>query len=196
VLEAFRQHPQPSRRAPVSREGFLPHFKRSYAESMNWRLKKGGVSRDEIRRHTESRGQPVTEEVIEEVYKKQRIAHVAELKRACLAQYLDEQQISPADWERIQDRAVVIPETLETDELVETLETALVCTLDQEQRHALRQLRKHNAQTALDIVDEILIGNVAALDLEKHGEVQEPVRAYVLLTPAHEEAAAAVSACA
>ena len=124
------------------------------------------------------------------------MAHVAELKRACLAQYLDEQQISPADWERIQGRAVVIPETLETDELIETLETALVCTLDQEQRHALRQLRKHNAQTALDIVDEIVMGNVAALDLEKYGEVQEPVRAYVLLTPAREDAAAAVSACA
>ena len=68
--------------------------------------------------------------------------------------------------------------------------------LDQEQRHALRQLRKHNAQTALDIMDEILAGNIATLDLEKYGEVQEPVRAYVLLTPAHEDATAALSACA
>src|SRR5439155_22057557 len=104
------------------------------------------------------------------------------------------QQMPAAEWERVEARAVAIPETLETVELIEALEEAL--TLDQEQRHTLRQLRRPTGQTALDTVDEILARNTAALGLEKHGEVAEPVRAYVLLTPVREDAAEAVSACA
>ena len=194
VLDALKQHPQPVARVPVSADNFLPHFKRNYADGMNWRMKKGGVSREEIRRQAESQGKTVDEETINEVYKNMRETHLAELQRGCLAQYLDDQQIPAAQWERLQTRAVAIPETLETEELIQALEGVL--TLDQEQRHTLRQLRRHNGQTALDTVDEILARNTAALGLEKHGEVAEPVRAYVLLTPVHEDAVEAVSACA
>ena len=194
VLDALKQHAQPAPRVPVSAEQFLSHFKSSYAGSMNWRMKKGGVSREEIRRQAESKGKTLDEERLNEVYKNLRKAHMAELKRGCLAQYLDDSQIPAADWERLQARVVVIPETLDTEELIETLEEFL--TLDQEQRHTLRQLRSHTGQTALEIADEILLQNVAALGLEKHGEVREPVHAYILLTPAHEDTARALSACA
>src|SRR4051812_24881159 len=64
VLDALKANPQPTARVPVSPEEFLPHFKRSYAEGMNWRLKKGGASRGEIRRQAESRGKPVDEETV------------------------------------------------------------------------------------------------------------------------------------
>src|SRR5882724_2091050 len=125
VLEALKQHPQPAARVPVSADQFLPHFKRNYAEGMNWRMKKGGVSREEIRRQIESRGKTMDEETLNEVYQNMRKAHVAELQRGCLAQYLDEKQIPAAEWERAQARAVVIPETLETEELIEALEGVL-----------------------------------------------------------------------
>jgi hypothetical protein len=194
VLDALKAHPQPAPRLPVSRSEFVAHFKRNYAQGMNWRMKKGGVSRDEIRRQIKSRGKAVDEEVVNEVYRNMRKAHIAELKRGCLAQYLDEQQIPAAEWESLQPRVVVIPETLEAEELVETFEDAL--PLDQEQRHTLRQLRKQNWHTALETVDDILVHNVAALGLEKRGEVSEPVRAYVVLTPSHENAAKALAACA
>jgi hypothetical protein len=193
VLDALRREPQPAQRVPASADEFLPTFKHNYAEGMNWRMKKGGVSRDEIRRQVESKGKKADEEVINDVYKNMRQAHITELQRGCLAQYLDEQQIPAAEWERQQARALVIPETLETNELVEVLESAL--QLDQEQRHALRQLRGHTGQRALDTMDEILAQNVGALGLEKLGEVQEPVRAYVLLKPVREEAMKALAAC-
>jgi hypothetical protein len=195
VLEALKKEPQPPVRLPVSAEGFLPHFKRAYAEGMNWRMKKGGVSRDEIRRQAESKGKHLDEAAIDQVYERMRKAHVVELQRGCLAQYLDEQQMPAAEWERLRARAVAIPETLETDELIAALEGVL--TLDQEQRHALRQLRRHTGQTALDTVDEILGGDVGGLGLEKLGEVSEPVRAYVLVAPvsAHEETGKALVAC-
>jgi len=194
VLEAVKQHPQPVARVPVSAEKFLSHFKRSYAESMNWRMKKGGVSREEIRRQAESKGKTLDEESLNEIYKNLRNAHIEELKRGCLAQYLDELQIPAAEWERVQARAVVIPETLETAEVIQALEDVL--TLDQEQHHALRQLGSLTRQTALEIADEIMDRNIAALGLEKHGEVREPVRAYILLTPVYEDDAKALAACA
>lgn len=193
VLDALRREPQSVPRVPSSSDDFLPTFKRHYAEGMNWRMKKGGVSREEIRRQAESKGKKLDEDVINDVYKNMRQAHITELQRGCLAQFLDEQQIPAAEWERQQARAVVIPETLETNELVEVLEGAL--PLDQEQRHTLRQLRGHTGQRALDTMDEILAQNVGALGLEKLGEVQEPVRAYVLLMPAREDAVKALAAC-
>jgi len=192
VLDAVLKHPQSAPRVPVSHEGFLTHFKKSYADGVNWRMRKGGASRDEIRRQIVSKGNEVNEEVVENVYKNLRSAYVAEAQRACLAQYLDEQQIPAAEWEHLQSRAFVVPEILETEELIDVLQNAQ--PLDQEQRHALKQFRKSSPST-IEAIDEILVTDVAAMGLEKLGEVHEPVHAYVLLTPVRENAARAM-ACA
>jgi ribosome-binding protein aMBF1 (putative translation factor) len=192
VLDAVQKYPQSAPRVAVSPEGFLGHFNKSYAEGMNWRIKKGGASRDEIRRQIISKGDEVDEELVENVYKNLRRAHVAEAQRACLAQYLDEQKTPVAEWEHLQSRAVVVPEILETAELIDVLSNAQ--TLDEEQRQALGQFRKSSPST-LEAVDEILVTDVAAMGLEKVGEVHEPVHAYVLLTPVRENAAKAL-ACA
>jgi hypothetical protein len=192
VLEALRQQPQTAARVPVSAAEFLATFKRNYAEGMNWRMKKGGVSRDEIRRQAESRGNKLDEEAMDEAYKRLRKAHIVEPQRGCLAQYLDQEQILAAHWERELPRTLVIPETLDTGEVVEALEVALA--LNQEQRHTLRQLRGNKTQSALDSMDEILGQDVGALGLEKLGEVSEPVRAYVFMIPACEQPAKALTA--
>ncbi len=193
VLEAVRKHPQPAPRVPVSAGQFLSAFTRSYAEGMNWRMKKGGVSRDEIRRHAEHRGMKLDDEALDAVYRSQRKAHVTELQRGCLAQYLDEQQIPAGEWERIRQRALVVPETLQADEVFEALEAAM--PLDQEQRHTLKKLRKADCDTALDFIDSILKDNVAGLNLKKTGEVQEPVHAYIFLAPPQPAPVTTVSDC-
>ncbi|MDB6058442.1 MAG: hypothetical protein JWO95_2286 [Verrucomicrobiales bacterium] len=186
VLNAFKQHPQPAPRVPVTADQFVAQFERDHAAGMNWRMKKGGVSREEIRRHIVAKGEPVDEETVEAIYKNRREAHILELQKACLAQYLDDEQLLAAEWERIQDRTFAIAETLEPEEIIEAIES--VVTLDEEQRHVLNQLRRGNAETALDLIDEIILQNTAGLCLQKTGEVQEPVRAYILLAPSREAA--------
>src|SRR5262249_39053838 len=50
ILTAVQNPPSTSPRKLVTREEYRRHFKNSYADGMNWRMKKGGVSREEIRR--------------------------------------------------------------------------------------------------------------------------------------------------
>ena len=195
VLEELQRHPHTAPRVPVSAEEFLTYFKRSYAEGMNWRMKKGGVSRAEIRRQMASKGHEINEEVVENIYKNMRAAHIEEVRRGCLAQYLDttkkRRRPNGNDCKIV---ALVIPETLENEELIALFESSL--GLDQEQREALRRLRP-SGPTALETVDEMLVRDFAGLGLTKlSAETHEPIHAYVVLKPDIQETAPqALAAC-
>lgn len=181
VYDAVTKDSAVEERVAVSVEEFPVHFKDSYARSMNWTLKQGGVSRDDIRREAKRMNQEISEEQLDECYKDMREGYVTELRSGCLAQYLDESKLPASEWEKIRDRAFAVPETLKLDEIVE----AIQCTVpvDEEQQHRLDQLRAGQVESGLEIVDRILNDNVATLGLKKVGEVQEPVRAYILLAP-------------
>src|ERR1051325_3492622 len=182
VLDAVQKHSAPAPRKPIEREGFVAHFKKSYAEGMNWRLKKGGSSREEIRRHAEKKGQQLDKDQLEECYSSLRAAYVVELQAGCIAQYLDEQRTPAVEWERVRERTFAIPETLEPQEVVEAIANAT--DLDDEQRYQLDKVEKVFGETALNVLDKILAQNIGALGLQKLGEVTEPVGAYILLAPA------------
>lgn len=181
VFEAVQQHPQPSPRIPVRGDEFAAKFQKSYAKGMNWRLKKGGSSREEIRRQVEKDGTKLEDEQFEEVYANLREGYLRELQAGCIAQYLDDQQLAAADWERLRSRVFAIPETMELKELIEALEGQL--DLDAEQTHQLAKLEKPFGETAVDVMNRILEQNIGALGLEKLGEVTEPVRALILISP-------------
>jgi len=185
VFDAIQKHPQPSSRKPIFRDGFPAQFKKSYAEGMNWRLKKGGASREEIRRQAEKKehnlDKDALEEVIESTYHSQRASYVVELQAGCIAQYLDEQKPSAADWERLRPRVFAIPETLELKEVIEAISNA--AKLDEEQRHQLDKVEKAFGETALNVMENILRQNIGTLGLQKLGEVKEPVGALIFLSP-------------
>ncbi len=168
-------------RVAVAPADFSQHFKTSYARSMNWMLKQGGISREDIRREAKRMGQEIPDEQVEACFESMREGYVTELRSGCLAQYLDESRLSASEWEKLRDRAFAVPETLNLKEVVETIENTL-CP-DEEQRHRLEQLQAGRAEDALVVVDRILQDNVGTLGLKKLGEVNEPVRAYILLAP-------------
>lgn len=170
-----------SERVSVTPAEFANHFKASYARSMNWTLKQGGVSRDDIRRESKRMGQEVTDEQVEECFERMRGGYVTELRAGCLAQYLDDSKLPASEWEKLRSRAFAVPETLNLKEIVETIDGA-VCP-DEEQRHRLDQVQSGRAEDALMVVDRILQDNIGTLGLKKLGEVNEPVRAYILLAP-------------
>lgn len=168
-------------RVAVAPANFACDFKASYARSMNWKLKQGGVTREDIRREVKRMSQEITDEQLEECFANMREGYVTELRSGCLAQYLDESRLPASEWEKIRDRAFAVPETLNLKEVVETIENT-VCP-DEEQRHRLEQLQSGRAEDALVVLDRILQDNVGTLGLKKLGEVNEPVRAYILLAP-------------
>lgn len=183
VFAAVRDHPAAAGpRKPATADQFLGYFRQAHTEYMNWRLGKGGTSREELRRQASQDGQEVTDEVIEETYQSMREAYVEQLKDGCVAQYLDDARVSAADWEHRQSTVLAIPETLELKEVIASLNDAL--ELDDEQRHQLDQVETSFGQTGIDIMGTILERNVGSLGLKKLAEVREPVRAWILEVPA------------
>jgi hypothetical protein len=47
-------------------ENFAKKFETAYAEDMDWRARRGGVTKDEVRRQAQESGKPYSEEVIHE----------------------------------------------------------------------------------------------------------------------------------
>lgn len=182
VVAAVRGHPAAvGPRQPVSAGAFLAFFAKAHADYMNWRLAKGGASREEIRRQATQDGQQITDEQVEETYQSMRETYVEQLRDGCLAQYLDDAGMSAAQWEPREGSVFAIPETLELKEVIETLECAL--SLDEEQRHQLSRLEAGFGRTGLDVIEDIFQRDVGALGLKKIGEVQTPVRAWILEIP-------------
>lgn len=181
VLDALRAHPRAAERLPVAKGGFVGTFEQQYARSMNWTMKKGGISREEIRRQAEKDNVKVTEEQLDEMYKEMRASYVEQLLKGCVAQYLDESKVPALEWERIQHRTIAVPETLTREEIVELIETE--GCLDEEQERALKKLQVSQGENGVQIVRNIIAGNIAALGLKEMGEIQEPVHAVIVSFP-------------
>lgn len=191
VLEALRAHPTKSPRKPTLGAAFAANFRDAYTRTMNWRMKRGGTTREEIRRQAEKDGAKLTDEQFEEVYREQRAAYRTELQAACIAQYLDEQKPTAAEWDERQPRAFAVPETFTAEEVRQTLEEH--CELDEEQKHRLEQIQLSFGQTALDYMRQVVDGGVGSLGLKRLGTVQEPVPAEVYLVPECDNSTAAAA---
>jgi hypothetical protein len=190
VFRAVLDKAGPAERNPVAVGDFVSHFKRAYVRGMNWRMKKGGSSREEIRRQAAAQGNEVTDEQVDAVYESLRSAYVTELRAGCLAQFLDEQQLKASEWEFIQNRVAAIPETLTVKEVIEVIQD--YASLDNEQEHQLQQITTSFGETAVDVVQRIVQQNIATLKLKVLGETQEPVRALVVQFPHAEDEAPAL----
>ena len=185
LLEAVQEHPTQSPRKPVNGADFAEYFRLSYAKAMNWRMKRGGTTREEIRRQAKKDRTELTEEEFEEVYWQQRESDMTELQAGCIAQYLDEQKPAAVEWDQIQHRVFAVPTPLTEAEVIELLETH--CDLDEEQTHRLKQIKLAFGQTALDFMQQVMAGNLGGLGLKRLGSVQEPVPAEIYLAPDDED---------
>jgi hypothetical protein len=185
ILEAVQKFPAPAPRQSISKKDFVGHFKTAYARSINWRLKKGGASRDEIRRQAEKKGKPLTDEQLETSYQNLHQKYLQQLQAGCIAQYLDDQKPAAAEWERIQTRTFAIAETLELKEIIEIISGNV--ELDEAQQQQLGKVQKNSGEDAIAVMERILDQNIATLGLKKIGGVTEPVRALIMLAPEEPE---------
>jgi hypothetical protein len=181
LLEAVTSHKNEAPPAAHLPENFVSLFQESYFESTTWRLKRGGITKDEIRRHAARKGTELTEEQLNETWKSQRRQYRRQIHEACIAQFLDESKMSAAEWENISDRVIVAAETYELVDIVESLDTHLC--LDEEQRHVLEKSETTFGETGIQVAEKILSANLAGLNLIKFGEVQLPVRALLFRVP-------------
>lgn len=181
VLEALKQHEKANDRAAVTADQFVPTFLKAYVQNFNWRLKKCEISRDQIRMDARQEARVLTNEQVEELYHAKRAAYVAQLQDACRAQYRDEHKLDRAEWERLHNRLVAIPETYDLKEVINAVSYAVPAALNENQMFILQRLETSLGDDGIILVNRMITKNIAELNLRQVGEVKEPVRAWIIV---------------
>lgn len=190
IIEALRQHEKAGDRVALTGNGFVAAFIKAYVHNLNWRLKKGDVTRDQIRLDARREGRALTNEQVEELYRARRAAYVAQLQDACRTQYRDEHKIDAAEWQRLQNRVVAVAETFELKEVVNAVSYAAPFALNEQQLHALQRLETSLGDDGIVLIEKIISKNIGGLGLKQLGQVTEPVRAWIVAAPESVPAAA------
>jgi hypothetical protein len=108
---------------PVSADAFTTVFRKAHAREMDWRVERGGVTAEEVRRVAELQKQePPTDEAVEMVRQQWRTAislHVDKLLRERFEQYMTKK--SPAEWQEVRDRLYIVHEHSDVELVVARL---------------------------------------------------------------------------
>lgn len=181
VLAALANHPAASPRIPIKGGEFADRFKASYAKEMNWRLKRGGATREELRRQAAKSDKQLTEEEFEEFCLEYRTGYMMELQRACTQQYQEEQGPTAAGES---PDLLAIPETMTAAEVHEMIE--IHSNLDESKTDRMKQFQIQPGQSALNLMQQIVDAGFAP-GLQRAGAVREPVAAEIYLIQATAE---------
>ena len=181
LLERFAQE-RGAHAAPrwVAAEDFASLVEKSYAEETAWRNAKGGASIEEVRRIAEGMGQAVSDEDIELLQGHMSQMALAEIEEACRDRFLEQTDMSAAEWEKVSDDLVVIHERMDAaeagEEFVAWIEDSDAHEADVARlEHQLERLQAQHPdpRELFAALNESLEGR----RYRKLGEVDEPVRA-------------------
>ncbi|MCI0353362.1 MAG: hypothetical protein L0Z53_28420 [Acidobacteriales bacterium] len=190
VFEVLRTHEKAGDRIALTADGFVPAFIKAYIQNFNWRLKKCEISRDQIRMDARQQGRALTPQEIDELYYLGRAAYVSQVQDACRAQYRDEKKLAGSEWERLQNRAVAVPETYDLKEVINAISYAVPSSLKEQQMFALQRLETSLGDDGIVLINNIITKNIGELNLKQIGEVKEPVRAWIIVARDPNEKAA------
>ena len=176
ILAGVRENRDSAKAAlPVSAAEFAADFQKSWVRDMMWRLSKGGVSRDEIKRTAEAQGQELSDEQLEEVYKETREGFLANVQEACVESYLFGQQLDPREAEDLEHQLFALPHAIEPSEIKDILQDYL--GINAEVSHYVQQ-----ASTSVDMCEAISYLEEQAfplLGVARVGETPEPLTSVV-----------------
>jgi hypothetical protein len=119
LLQLMDVHPRASDRIDVSAGELAPVFEAEYAREQDWRLARGGVTVDEVRRMAEESGDVPSEEELEEVARSINERNAPEIAKACVANYLDEQGLRGGPREALEPYLIAIHERMTREQAME-----------------------------------------------------------------------------
>lgn len=102
---------------PPTADGFANEFVQAYADEMDWRNSRGGVSLDEIRAIGDHSGIPYDEDTLESLRDQSYLDAMDQLETRIREQFLASTELSAARWEDIRERLVVIHDKMTADYL-------------------------------------------------------------------------------
>ena len=93
---------------PVMPENFQAEFEKAYANEMDWRFSRGGVTEDELRAIAAKSGTEVTDEEIKMLREANEMQAASALSEAVREKFLEQTSMPAAEWERLRERLVIV----------------------------------------------------------------------------------------
>jgi hypothetical protein len=119
---ALKDRPQkPTRRLAIA--DFVHDFESAYADEMDWRASKGGVSEREIRAIAAMSGEESGDSIVEatrEIARRQAEDH---LQSRLVQEFQTHTRLRVKEWEEVEDRLVFVHDGMPRENLIELVES-------------------------------------------------------------------------
>jgi hypothetical protein len=112
------------RPAPATAEEFKERLETAYAEVMEWRIARGGTTKEEILRRAAETGEEISPEVLELTHQRLRGQANAQLAEFLLRRFRKETSLSADEWEKARDSLFFVHDNLSAEELNGFVESA------------------------------------------------------------------------
>lgn len=99
-------------------DAFVADFEKSYAQSMDYLLSRGGPTLEELRRGARLRGETVDEATLRATYAATQQRNAIMLEEVVREAFLEQSQLSAAHWEELRERLVIVHERHSLDAVV------------------------------------------------------------------------------
>ncbi|WP_145456863.1 hypothetical protein [Gimesia panareensis] len=159
---------------------FEEYFKSSWANSMDWRIERGGLTTEEVIRMAQKNGEPEPSEEEIELAKnpwKQRIDLF--ILNQIWQEYCNNTNMTDEEWLQIFDRLVIVHEHSEAFHLIDTLADSIYNSSDQD--HVEDDEEEHPYFKVLQQLNEIFDSEASVMDaFHRALELLPPDQKYVL----------------
>src|SRR5262249_29832067 len=116
----YKQHlarrPQNGLR-PATAERFKADFERAYADEMDWRFERGGVTQDENRNNLKLLCTDTTDEKVKQVHAMQQAQVTQWLQTKLTENYRAMNEISDAKWRKLEPRVIFVHDRMNSEEV-------------------------------------------------------------------------------
>lgn len=171
LLKELEDRSQDREAVVMAVEQLAPTYKRGYAALMDWRVEKGGITREEMLANA---GRDMEESEIPQALEQFRQQNLEQTQELLMIRYSEQTQLPVARWEEVRERLIFVHDRLRHED-VRAMAEGLVYWLD----HTLPQPGKSGREGFQQMLNHLPPGVV----VEKVGEVTGSIPADVYLEP-------------
>jgi hypothetical protein len=168
---------------PTPADKLAPSIEQAYAEEMDWRFERGGLTEQEIRNNLATTGQTADDATVKQVHVmwQGQVSQWLEIK---LKEAFRAKSNPPPDkWKRLEERIIVIHDRLDADTVVGHYSAAIDWDSDEAEREQRRAEKTVAKATPREAFASLIANLPPERAFKRLGHVSQPVPADVYLSP-------------
>lgn len=167
---------------PIAKTDFRTRFESAYRKDMEWRNRRGGISREEVERIAQKKGIQVAD--MDYAFDELKRNELLQWHHGCLQTFITETEMPVSEWVKYEDNLFIISDRVDPKYLVEYLEDFMNHTQARWKRFREMQTDERRTGELFDEINEALHEDERA---RKIGSVNFPIEADIYYAPLPED---------